>query len=138
MRRRATGGPADLSDDEILQRLVAFNAERAEEERRGIVRWLRPELQNPTGSAQTQGTLALPATKPAAKSKPTKKTPWPKGLAEQARAVRAVLQTQGQPATAAELAKAFAGAKTDKIAELLETLATLGQARVAGEGRYAA
>ena len=53
---------------------MVLNAERAEEERRGIVRWLGPEFQNPTGSAQTQGTLALPATNPAAKSKPAKKT----------------------------------------------------------------
>jgi len=33
---------------------VALNAERAEEERRAIIRWLRPELQNPTGSAQIE------------------------------------------------------------------------------------
>jgi hypothetical protein len=36
-----------LSDDEIPRRLVALNAERAEAERRGIIRWLRPEFQNP-------------------------------------------------------------------------------------------
>ena len=34
-------------------RLVALNHERAEEERRGIVRWLRPEFQNPSGVKQT-------------------------------------------------------------------------------------
>lgn len=43
--------PTDLSNDEILRRLVALNAERAEEERRGIVHWLRPEFQNPAGWA---------------------------------------------------------------------------------------
>lgn len=85
-------GPADLSDDEILRRLVALNAERAEEERRGIVRWLRPEFQNPGGSAPTQHTLALPAVRPAAEAKAARKLPWPKTLAEQARAVRAALQ----------------------------------------------
>ena len=58
--RQAQGGPADLSVDEILRRLVALNAERADEERRGIVRWLRPEFQNPGGAATTQQTLALP------------------------------------------------------------------------------
>ncbi len=41
----AYGWPADLSDEEIVTRLVALNAERAAEERRGIVRWLRPEYQ---------------------------------------------------------------------------------------------
>ena len=39
----AYGWPADLTDEEILERLVALNAERAEEERKGIVRWVRPE-----------------------------------------------------------------------------------------------
>ncbi|HXE51683.1 MAG TPA: hypothetical protein VN541_01665, partial [Tepidisphaeraceae bacterium] len=131
----AYGWPADLSDEEILRRLVALNAERAEEEKRGLVRWLRPEFQNPTGVAATQQTLALaPAGKPT-KTKAPKKTAWPKTLADQARAVRTALQSRGQPATAAELARAFQGAKADKIGELLETLATLGQARVAGEGK---
>ncbi|HEX8583756.1 MAG TPA: hypothetical protein VF680_05035 [Allosphingosinicella sp.] len=41
----AYGWPANLSDEEIVTRLVALNAERAAEERRGIVRWLRPEYQ---------------------------------------------------------------------------------------------
>jgi hypothetical protein len=34
-------------DEAILERLVALNAERAAEEARGIIRWLRPEFQNP-------------------------------------------------------------------------------------------
>src|SRR3712207_7436546 len=34
------------SDEQILQRLVALNHERAEEEKRGVIRWLRPEFQN--------------------------------------------------------------------------------------------
>lgn len=41
----AYGWPKDLSDDELLARLVALNAERAAEERRGLVRWLRPDYQ---------------------------------------------------------------------------------------------
>ena len=35
------------AEEELLARLVALNAERAAEEGRGIVRWLRPEFQNP-------------------------------------------------------------------------------------------
>jgi hypothetical protein len=52
--------------------------------------------------------------------------------------VRSALESRGQPASAEELAKSFAGAKAPKIAELLETLATLGQARMSGDGKYAA
>jgi hypothetical protein len=41
--------PVDLADEEILERLVALNHEWADEKRRGLVRWLRPEFQNPDG-----------------------------------------------------------------------------------------
>ncbi|MGH6823618.1 MAG: class I SAM-dependent DNA methyltransferase, partial [Methylocella sp.] len=41
----AYGWPQNLSDDEILEKLVALNAERAAEEKRGLVRWLRPNYQ---------------------------------------------------------------------------------------------
>jgi hypothetical protein len=50
----AYGWPVDLPEEEILARLVALNHERAEEERRGIVRWLRPEFQNPSGERQKE------------------------------------------------------------------------------------
>ena len=43
----AYGWPADLSDEEILTRLVTLNKQRAKEEARGIVHWLRPEYQIP-------------------------------------------------------------------------------------------
>ena len=43
----AYGWPVTLTDEEILERLVALNAERAAEEQRGLIRWLRPEFQNP-------------------------------------------------------------------------------------------
>jgi hypothetical protein len=40
----------DISNEEIVERLVALNAERAAEEETGVVRWLRTALQNPSGS----------------------------------------------------------------------------------------
>ncbi len=43
----AYGWPADLPEEEVLARLVALNKERAKEEQRGLVRWLRPEYQIP-------------------------------------------------------------------------------------------
>ncbi len=90
----AYGWPHDLSDDEILRRLVDLNRERAEEEKRGLIRWLRPEFQNPEGTrpaAATQG--ALPIEPEARRSHraaaAVRKRPWPKTLPEQAQAVRA-------------------------------------------------
>ena len=44
---KAYGWPATLSDEEILERLVALNKQRAEEEKAGKVKWLRPDYQIP-------------------------------------------------------------------------------------------
>ena len=138
----AYGWPVDLPDDELLRRLVALNAERAAEERRGLIRWLRPEFQNPTGGgAATQGQLELKpdaAAAKAAKGKPGAKPAWPATLAEQARAVRAALQSRTDPVSAAELSAAFKGGKKrdEQVMALLDTLVTLGQARRTEEGKY--
>jgi hypothetical protein len=43
----AYGWPVDLAEEEVLARLVALNRERAKEEKRGLVRWLRPDYQIP-------------------------------------------------------------------------------------------
>lgn len=43
----AYGWPASLSEDDLLARLVALNKERANEEVRGLVRWLRAAYQAP-------------------------------------------------------------------------------------------
>jgi hypothetical protein len=42
-----------------------------------------------------------------------------------------------RPATPEALARTFQGARSDRVAELLETLASLGQARRLEDGRYA-
>jgi hypothetical protein len=44
---QAYGWPVDLPEEEVLARLVALNRERAKEEKRGKVRWLRPDYQIP-------------------------------------------------------------------------------------------
>lgn len=43
----AYGWPADLPEEEILTRLVALNRKRATKESRGLIRYLRPEFQDP-------------------------------------------------------------------------------------------
>ncbi len=64
--------------------------------------------------------------------------PWPARMAEQAQALRAALAALPGPATAAQAAAAFVAAPVERVAELLETLVTLGQARGVGAGWYAA
>jgi hypothetical protein len=129
----AYGWPTNLTDAEILERLVALNAERAAEEKRGIVHWLRPEYQ-----AKGQKEMALPASqdkpakKPKAKvAKPAQnaKSIWPETLPDRVRAAEAGLHHYGAPVTPGELAKTFKRAKSAAVAEILETLATLGRAR---------
>ena len=125
----AYGWPPDLTDEQILEKLVALNAERAEEEKRGLVRWLRPDFQNPTGKqAAVQSTLAEtatgddtgePAAAPAAR-------PWPKKMAEQIGAVRDMLGGTTGLWTAGQVASGFTGAKADDVTPVLESLATLG------------
>jgi hypothetical protein len=124
---------------EILQRLVTLNAQRAEEEARGIIHWLRPDYQNSAGKAtETQDTLDLPKTSgtkakaPAAK-KPGTKVPWPKPLAERIRATEQALHAAGRPVTAEELTPQFSRARAADLQEILESLVTLGRARKDGE-----
>ena len=129
----AYGWPASLTDAEILERLVALNAERAAEEKRGVIHWLRPEYQ-----AKGQAEMILPERdgKPAKKTKaktaePARatKSKWPTKMAERVQLVEAALHHFGAPATPGDLAKQFKRAKPADVAEILETLATLGRAR---------
>jgi hypothetical protein len=120
--------PADLSDEEIVARLVALNAERAAEERRGIVRWLRPDYQlkkagvvsiEQQGEA-TQIEAVLPtahAAKPAVPADPIALTA----------AVLADLRG-GNALTIAEIAKRYRKSKTStaRIQATLEALVRLG------------
>jgi len=133
----AYGWPDILSEEEILDRLVALNSDRSAEELRGKVRWLRPEFQSK--GVVHQGSLETGADEDNL-SVVTKgeKIPWPTGLAEQAKAVRKALQSRGSKVTPPELAKSFSRAKVDRIAELLETLVSLGQAREVEGGKFVA
>jgi hypothetical protein len=57
---------------------------------------------------------------------------------EQFKAVRAALAAHGTPARAEQVAARFVRVRRDRIGEVLETLVSLGQARQAGRGLYAA
>ena len=110
---------------------------RAAEERQGVVRWLRPDFQQQkTGATQTAldiGEAAMPAA-----SAKRARQPWPRTLPEQARAVRLALAAEAAPVTSAELASRFARARAATVEELLQTLASLGQAREVAGGRFVA
>lgn len=138
----AYGWHDNPSDEQILERLVALNAERAAEEAQGHVRWLRPEFQNPQGRGEPIGknesllpadeAVDAPAAQPAAKGK----LPWPATLPDQMAALAGVLD--GTPQSEDDLAARFSGRGKWKVRlpELLATLATLGRARQADDGRW--
>jgi hypothetical protein len=112
----------------------------ADEEKGGLVRWLRPEFQNP-GGAQTASTTqtALPIDEQgpeAPAAAPAARRPWPRTLPEQAQAVRAALAENPAGLTSDQMARVFLRARTQTVKELLETLVSLGQARFVDDGRY--
>ena len=126
----AYGWPWPMSEAEILERVVALNKERAAEEARGLVRWLRPDYQNAPGKAKkTQGSLDLTVDRrlKTVDRKKQLKQPWPKKMAEQVRAVETILTTEG-PLPAPQIAKHFLRAPAAAIQEILDTLRTLGRA----------
>lgn len=130
-------------EEAVLERLVALNAERAAEEARGLVRWLRPEFQSPDATpAPAQGDLEtdiedadqeIEATPPVA----TKPRPWPQDAVEQVRAVAELLAASPAPLSVEEIGKRFTarGPWKRRLPGLLDMLVALGRAREQA-GRY--
>ncbi|WP_206453435.1 class I SAM-dependent DNA methyltransferase [Aurantimonas marina] len=137
----AYGWPADLADDEILEKLVALNAERAKEEAEGHVRWLRPDYQIPRfakGKAAKTGELALGE---AVVAIDAGKPAFPSERTEQPLAVDALLIAAGRPMSAAEIARGFkrGGKRIEpRVEQALTVLARYGHVSALEGGRYAA
>lgn len=130
-------------DEAVLERLVALNAERAAEEARGHVRWLRPEFQakGTVTAAPTQGTLDTNSDpdEPALAATPTDKPkPWPKDPTEQVRAVADLLAASPVPMTLDDIGNRFTarGPWKRRLPQLLDMLVALGRAHRT-EDRYA-
>jgi hypothetical protein len=126
----AYGWPVDLPDEEILARLVALNHERAEEEKRGLIRWLRPEFQNP-GGVQTQTAFAAIPTDSSASpqndSAPASSpAPWPKSTGDQLKAVRDLLAATPGSLSMEEVAASFKNARKASVLKHLEVIEALG------------
>jgi hypothetical protein len=122
----------------LLTRLVALNHERAAEEKRGLIRWLRPEYQAPEqGKAAKleQDEIELGTEEPPSQSKISNQQstivnqiPWPPGLAAQVAEIQKLLPATGANAMAIS---AFFGKRSKpreaQITEILETLRSLGK-----------
>lgn len=131
----AYGWPVDLSDEDILTRLVALNKERAAEEARGLIRYLRPEFQDPGYSAPVNQTLDFGE---AAVVLPDNVIAWPKTLPEQVSAVQSILTAAPSPLAAQDIARSFKGKRAATVRPVLDALTGIGMARRLKDGRYAA
>ena len=124
-----------LSDDLILSRIVALNAERSMEEKGGLIRWLRPSYQAPDYTAPTNADLNLGE----ALQRPIDNVlSWPSTLPEQVGAVQSILAGSRAPLAAQDVARNFRNKRASTVRPVLDALAGLGMARRTDDGRYAA
>ncbi len=133
----AYGWPWPMETDEILARLVALHDERVEEERRGLVRWLRPDYQIPRFGDKVEGDLALDD----APAEPDDDTPtdlpdWPDDPIEQLTALRTAVADK--PRTVEQAARRFKGAVRAEVEKHFEALEVLGVVARVEEGKWQA
>ena len=125
-------------EDELLTRLVALNHERAAEEKRGLIRYLRPDYQNPNAAkAPSEEQATLPGTEassshPQATIQDPQSPAWPERLPDQVAILRKLIGSyEKNVAPDAESLSAHFGRKnkkrTEQIEGILETLKGLGQ-----------
>jgi len=99
----------------ILDRLVTLNAQRAEEERNGHIRWLRPEYQAP-GETITQTNLEGLDTLETNIPTPTTQKTFPKQPKEQLAAIRDLLRSSNTPWSIDQIATQFKNGNRNKTA----------------------
>ena len=133
----AYGWPADVTDDDIVARLVLLNSDRRAEERRGHVQWLRADFQQAragVASIDSAGTMEqIEATLPAiARRKPT----FPRDALGQTAAVFDALRGGGSLSAAAIAARFVQGRRVEpRIEATLRALERLGHV-AAGPAGY--
>jgi hypothetical protein len=123
-----------IAEEELLARLVALNAQRANEEAQGTIRWLRPEFQAPEQSTApiAQQVDWLPT--PEAVATTASKHSWPKSLQGQIQAVRQRLASA--PQSAETIAVQFKRKPLKGVQQVLAALQALGMAEQDAAGRY--
>ncbi len=111
----------------ILDRLVTLNAQRAEEERNGHIRWLRPEYQAPN-EVRTQTIIEGVGESEEIAIAPAEIKTFPKQPKDQLAAIRDLLRTSNNPWTIAQIAAQFknGGKNKSAISENLERLEWFG------------
>jgi len=132
------------AEEELLKRLVALNVERQAEEKRGFVRWLRPDYQIPRLGDKVVRPDEMKQTDADLIVVPVAEQPkWPSDAFDQIRLVKDMLAKAPAPALPEEIASVFGGRNTqkrkDRVDEVLRLLAETGAARTGeldGKTRY--
>ena len=131
----AYGWPADLSAQEAVARLVALNRERATEEARGEVRFLRPEFQA-SRVKTSRRPVQIEASLGAVVSLPS----LPEAPGAMALALLHVLRQEGVPVDPRALAARFGGRRgrrmEDRIEQTLAVLAVAGSVQRTDKGWF--
>ncbi|MBB6088060.1 hypothetical protein HNQ63_002538 [Wenzhouxiangella marina] len=127
------------AEEDLLQRLVDLNHQRAAEEAQGKIRWLRPDYQAPDETPEqtkldTHTDAEATSRHPGPDPGPTKKLTWPKTLQAQIRAVRDQLATT--PMDAPTLAAQFKRKPEKSVTQVLDALAELGMVGSDDSGQY--
>jgi hypothetical protein len=124
-------------DETLLERLVALNSERADEEKRGIVRWLRPEYQNKQGADTAVAVISVQSemdvdTETESTVVVAEKQAWPKGDIDQVKAVIDVLAASKSLLDIDAIAAHFSGkgAWKKRLPSILEMLVVVGKVRM--------
>lgn len=127
----AYGWPADLPEEEVLARLVALNKARAAEEKRGLVRWLRPDYQIPRFGSEKDKAKQLEADlgDDAPEAASGGRLAFPKTDRDQTIAVMGVLMQASGPLDAAAIAATFKPAPKVRaaVADVLAAMFRMGQ-----------
>jgi hypothetical protein len=130
----------EAAEEELLKRLVALNQERAAEEKRGLVRWLRPEYQKPRLAHKVKGQDDLDIE--LVEAGVVEERAWPADEREQFATMRDVLAEAEAPLPAEAIAALFKGRNTPKrkarVARVLEIMADMGGARAGDQGYFLA
>lgn len=118
----AYGWQPAVTDDEIRSSIVDLNLVRAAEEDAGVVRWLRPDVQESTRERQ----LEMPSVGGKAVIGDTSRSVWPRELSDQVVAVRDLLISQPRALTTEDVARQFKKTRRPEVERALESLAALG------------
>ncbi|GJD46602.1 hypothetical protein AFCDBAGC_4485 [Methylobacterium cerastii] len=133
----AYGWPANLTDDDMLARLVALNKARAADEVRGVVHWLRPGFQVPRLGTPAQGTGEQVEADLVVADGATGKPGFPADDMAQTAVVMGALMGAAGPLDATAIASGFRKARRleERVGAVLAALARLGFVTTTDGGR---